>query len=287
MAPGDAHPTSLADDGFALLPGFAPARALAALREAVTARLDRGGDGACERPHNTLFPMRWNDPVVALVLGDPHRRAAVRRVAAAEDLRWISGYVSVKEACTPPLWWHQDWWCWDHPVSLRARPPQVALLVYLCDTGPGNGALRVLPGSHRRSAPIHALLPEAHGEQAGLLDPAHPALADLPGQRTLSLRAGDAALLDYRLLHGTHANAGATRRDAVLLSFTPSWRGLPADVRGHLIDHPALPGGDEVVPAAWHDELLPRFDGPRGTLPLNRNAPCTFAIDASPGALTV
>lgn len=285
MAIGDARPPSLAGDGFALLPRFAGPAALAVLGGAVAARLDRAGDGACERPHNTLVPLCWDDPVVSLLLGNRQRRARVRSSAAAEDLRWISGYVSLKEARTPPLWWHQDWWCWDHPVSLRARPPQVALLVYLCDTGPENGALRVLPGSHRRSAPIHALLPEPHAEEAGLLDPAHPALADLPGQCTLSLRAGDAVLLDYRLLHGTHANAGATRRDAVLLSFTPSWRGLPGDVRGHLIDHPALPRDDEAATATWQAELLPRHGGPRATLPLNRHAPRTFAIDAPPEAI--
>jgi ectoine hydroxylase-related dioxygenase (phytanoyl-CoA dioxygenase family) len=139
----------------------------------------------------------------------------------------------------------------------------------------------VLPGSHRRSAPIHALLPEAHGSDAEALDPAHPALADLPEQTTLPLRAGDAAVLDYRLLHGTHADASPIRRDALLLTFTPSWRELPEDVRGHLIDHPALPADHEAPPrASWGARLLPRFDGRRTTLPLNRNAPRTFAIGA-------
>jgi hypothetical protein len=33
-----------------------------------------------------------------------------------------------------------------------------------------------------------------------------PALNDQPGQATLSARAGDVVLLDYRLLHGTPAS---------------------------------------------------------------------------------
>ncbi|HEY2570295.1 MAG TPA: phytanoyl-CoA dioxygenase family protein [Solirubrobacteraceae bacterium] len=204
----------------------------------------------------------------------------MRGRVAAGDLRWISGYVSIKEPRTPPLWWHQDWWCWDHAVSFRPAPAQLALLIYLSDTDSANGALRVLPGSHLRSSPIHALLPEAHGAEAAQLDAAHPAFADLPGQVTLALQAGDAVALDYRLLHGTHANTSDTRRDALLLTFAPSWAELPDDVRGHLIEHPALPCEQEAGSARASSvvELLPDWDGPRATLTLNRNAPREFEI---------
>lgn len=266
-------------DGFAELPALVGPQELVTLRvllERQTASLD----GACERPHNTLLPLRWDDPIVARVLGDRARVARLRERVAASDLRWISGYVSIKEPRTPPLWWHQDWWCWDHPVSFRAAPAQLALLIYLGDTDSGNGALRVLPGSHLRSSPIHARLPEAHGEAAAELDAAHPALADLPGQVTLSLRAGDAVVLDYRLLHGTHENASELRRDALLLTFAPSWVQLPEDLRGHLIEHPALPSEEESgrARACGHAELLPEWNGPRVTLALNRDAPKQFEI---------
>jgi ectoine hydroxylase-related dioxygenase (phytanoyl-CoA dioxygenase family) len=270
---------SLAIDGFVSLRAFASAQELDVLRAAVAGLAGASHDGACKRPHNTLLPLRWEHPIVELLLSDPERVANVRTATSANDLRWISGYVSIKEARTPALWWHQDWWCWDHPVSFGVAAPQVALLLYLSNTDRANGALRVLPGSHRRSAPIHALLPEAHGSDAEGLDPTHPALADLPEQATLALRAGDAAVLDYRLLHGTHANASPVRRDALLMTFTPSWRDLPDDVRGHLIDHPALPTEQEAPPSSsWGTHLLPHFDGRRTTLPLNRNAPSAFAV---------
>jgi hypothetical protein len=35
----------------------------------------------------------------------------------------ISGYLSVKEPRTGALDWHQDWWCWDHPVSFEEPAP--------------------------------------------------------------------------------------------------------------------------------------------------------------------
>jgi ectoine hydroxylase-related dioxygenase (phytanoyl-CoA dioxygenase family) len=193
-------------------------------------------------------------------------------------LRWVSGYVSTKEPRTPPLWWHQDWWCWNHPVTLRPAAAQVALLCYLTDTNQDNGALRLLPGSHRASVPLHAALRDTHAQDAELaLD--HVALSDQVGQVTLSARAGDAIVLDYRLLHGTHPNLSADRRDCLLLSFTPSWRGLDADIRAHLIQHLAQPTDDERPGrSSWHAELLPSFEGVRADLGLNREAPTRFAV---------
>jgi ectoine hydroxylase-related dioxygenase (phytanoyl-CoA dioxygenase family) len=267
----------LGRDGCTVLPELLPAAEVAALRELVDRRVAGPGGESCARPNNTLVPLRWDDPVVAAVLADPDRVGRLARATEARDLRWISGYVSVKDPHSPPLWWHQDWWSWTHPVSFRPAPVQVALLLYLSATGPGTGALRVLPGSHRRSTPLHAALPEAHA--AGAADPGHLAMADQPGQATLAVRAGDAVVTDYRLLHGTHANAADRRRDCVLLSFTPSWRDLPADVRGHLVQHPALPGPGEE-PAGWAVGLLPSHDGPRADLPLDRDAPADFSIGA-------
>jgi hypothetical protein len=230
-------------DGYALLPGWVPAGELARLRAAADALVASDAAPACPRPNNTLLPLRWSDELVALLLADPVRVAALADATDADDLRWISGYLSVKEPRTGALDWHQDWWCWDHPASYENAAPQVALLVYLSDTDERTGALRVRPGSHR-------------GE------PRDPI--------TLPVRAGDAVVLDYRLLHGTHANEAHARRDAVLLSFTPSWARLPQDIRGHLIAHLAQPTADERPAGTPVAPLLARFDGPRRDLPLNR-----------------
>jgi ectoine hydroxylase-related dioxygenase (phytanoyl-CoA dioxygenase family) len=188
------------------------------------------------------------------VLASERRRRELRDAVGASDLRWISGYVSVKDPHSLPLEWHQDWWCWDHPVSYRRPAPQIAVLCYLADADPSRAALRVLPGSHHRNPPLER-------------------------EVTPRLRAGDAVVIDYRLLHGTHANTTSTRRDCVLLSFAPSWGELPADVRGHLVRHPAQPAGDEhAIATPWAQALLPRFDGVPADLPLNREPPRPLAI---------
>jgi ectoine hydroxylase-related dioxygenase (phytanoyl-CoA dioxygenase family) len=139
--------------------------------------------------------------------------------------------------------------------------------------------MRVLPGTHRASVPLHAALPEAHARDARELDPDHVAMREHPDQRTVEVRAGDAVVTDYRLLHGTSANSSHERRDCLLLTFTPSWKDLPSDIRAHLVRNPALPRHEERPPRAeWQATLLPRFAGAPRDLPLNRIAPSEFGV---------
>ncbi|MBZ5705629.1 MAG: phytanoyl-CoA dioxygenase family protein [Acidobacteriia bacterium] len=268
-----------AREGFVVLTEFLDIHEVERIRTSVESALTLPRHPACTRPHNTLLPLRWNDDIVDLVLRFDDRVQILSDALRADDLKWISGYVSIKEAHSPALWWHQDWWCWDHPVSYRRAAPQVALLCYLTDTSVYNGALRILPGSHLKSAPIHAALPEAHGHTAEDLEPDHIAMDNLSDQVTLCLKAGDAVAIDYRLLHGTHGNPSEKRRDCIILNFAPSWKRLPDDIKAHLINHPAQPSDEEIAPAsATTAKLLPSFKGARLSLPLNRNAPSSFEI---------
>ncbi|MET0308808.1 MAG: phytanoyl-CoA dioxygenase family protein, partial [Sphingomonas sp.] len=175
-------------------------------------------------------------------------------------------------ASSPALGWHQDWWCWDHPISARTAPAQIALLCYLDLTSTHNGALRLLPGSHRSRLPLHTLLPDLSETP---LSEDHAAMCDQPGQRSFIAASGDAIAIDYRLLHGTHANRTAAPRDALLLSFVPDWAGLPKEIRGHLISHHALPSRHEGEDsrACGYAGLLPTYSGPRKDLPLRRRPP--------------
>jgi ectoine hydroxylase-related dioxygenase (phytanoyl-CoA dioxygenase family) len=266
----------LARDGFAILERFLDAGEVRSVESELDDVIESARRFALVRAHNSLFPLRYVDRIVQLFLGSERRMKRVREATGARDLRWLSGYVTIKEPRSPALWWHQDWWCWDHFVSFRRAAPQVALLCYLGDTSAGNGALRVLPGSHHNGSALHASLPEAHSDAAHALPSEHEALHDLPDQVTLECRAGDAVLLDYRLLHGTHPNHSRTRRDCIHLSFVPSWRDLPRDLRSHLIDHPALPTEDELASHPSTATFLPRFSGARRTLTINRRPPAGF-----------
>jgi hypothetical protein len=276
--PDRQRPTAFVRDGFAVLDRFVDETEIAGIRTAVESLVVSSPASDCSRPHNTLLALRWDDPIVRLLLASERRMHVLTETLGANDLKWISGYISIKDARSPALWWHQDWWCWDNAVSYRRAAPQVAVLCYLTATDVHNGALRVLPGSHHRSSRIHASLPEAHAHAANDLEPGHIAMSDHPDQVTLLLRAGDAVVIDYRLLHGTHGNASDARRDCILLSFTPSWRELPADIMGHLISHPAQPANGESPTTTWEFEILPRFGGIPKDLHVNRMSPQRFEI---------
>jgi hypothetical protein len=126
---------------------------------------------------------------------------------------------------------------------------------------------------------LHAVLPTAHSNDAVALDPIHPAMADHPDQTTVALRAGDAVVLDYRLLHGTHPHTGDEVRDTILLSFTPAWNALPDELRAHLIQHPAQPRPNEPpMTDSPMTGLLPSYGGIRRDLALNRDAPKDFVL---------
>lgn len=272
-----------ARDGFLALKGCVAPSEREAIRSDIDTLLLAPHEPSCSRPNNVLLPLRWCDTTARILLASGRRVQAIRDAVGAIDLRWISGYVSIKEANSGPLAWHQDWWCWDHPVSFRRPAPQVAVLFYLTGTDREHGALRLLPGSHLRSSAIHAGLTAA---QAGVVDQlvelGNLAFTDHAEQVTLEAMAGDAVVIDYRLLHGTHANASELRRDCVIVNFAPSWRDLPEDVRAHLISHSALPGPGEATPSwpSWESTLLPRYDGIRRDLRVNRSAPAEFEVSA-------
>jgi ectoine hydroxylase-related dioxygenase (phytanoyl-CoA dioxygenase family) len=272
--------TTFQDAGWSRLPAFATTAELAALTAAADHVLAQERPPCMQRPGNDLVPLRWDDAIVATLLADDRRIARLTAAIAARDLKWISAYVSTKAPHSPALWWHQDWWCWDHAVSYRRPASQVALLCYLGATDRTSGALRLLPGTHHASLPLHAVLPEAHGDDANAFAPSHQAMSDHPGQITLDMTAGDAVVIDYRLLHGTHPNARPSRRDCILLSFAPDWSGLPDDIQAHLAMHPALPAHGERSQreASEYRSLLPEFAGEPASLAVNRNAPAAFEV---------
>lgn len=264
-------PPRLREDGFALIQGLIPASDCRALVEEVDIVSSSKANPLMTRTGNELHPLRWDSHLVAAVIGSSARLDKIRLACDATDLRFISAYVSLKRANSPAMGWHQDWWCWDHPISHQSRAAHIAVICYLGGADRHTGALRVLPGSHLRPAHLHNRIPEAHSAEARALAPDHPAMLAVNGEQAIEVEPGDAVLLDYRVLHGTYPNASVERRDAVLMSFAPDWSSLPADVRDHLEQQPALPFPSERSTMSEAERaLFPPSSGAGRSLPVNR-----------------
>ena len=148
------------------------------------------------------------------------------------DSRWTSGFVISKPAHSPPLFWHQDWWAWNDPVSYTDLPLQLFLMYYLVDTSIENGCLRVIEGSHRKRHPIHDAVHTTHSEELGRAsDPTNPAYQPMPEDKAVPVRAGDLVIGDARLLHGSFPNRTGERRTVITLWYHPNFDISPPPIQ--------------------------------------------------------
>jgi hypothetical protein len=172
-------------------------------------------------------------PGYAELIGNAPARKVFEQLNFA-DPRFSGGYLINKPPSGPPLFWHQDWWGWDDPISYTDQIAQVFFMYYLTDTSPENGCLRVLPGSHRRRHRFHDVT-QAHGEALSRVDdPDHPLYGSLEEEDSVAVRAGDLVVGDARLLHSAHANRSAEDRSLITLWYHPGLGLLPAGMRARI-----------------------------------------------------
>ena len=178
------------------------------------------------------------------------------------DSRWTSGFVISKPGHSPPLFWHQDWWAWNDPVSYTDLPLQLFLMYYLVDTSIENGCLRVIAGSHRKRHRIHDSVHTTHNKELSrATDPSHPAYQPMPEDRAVPVRAGDLVIGDARLLHGSFPNRTRERRTVITLWYHPNFEISPPPIQSSL-------SRDQTQVSSWPPQaqklvqnLVPTYDG--------------------------
>ena len=118
--------------------------------------------------------------------------------------------------------WHQDYPYWY--VRTKEGAHEIATAILFLDAATTeNGALRVLPGSHRAGP-----APRDQTEETGFLaDPAH-----IDGSREVLVPAPAGSVLFFPslLLHRSSPNSSAHHRRAILLSFQPAGRPRQEDL---------------------------------------------------------
>ncbi len=186
-----------------------------------------------------------------------------------------SGYIISKPAHSPALFWHQDWWGWDDPLSYTPLPAQIFIMIYLTDTTPDNGCLRVISGSHRRPHAMH-LAEAAHADDLSrVADPLDALYQSIDGEVAVPVTAGDVVIGDARVLHGAYANNSEHERTLVTLWFHPDFASLPEAMQARIQDLFYRRGVDtdpeseeQLVMTAWPDiqrnkikHLFPHYEG--------------------------
>ncbi len=177
-----------------------------------------------------------------------------------EDTVFSSGYLISKPAKSPPLFWHQDWWGWDHPSSYTSTIAQFFVMIYLQKTDRENGCLRVIPGSHRKEFELLSSL-EAHtNELSAYNDPSSIQFQNLDEEVGVEVNVGDVVFGDARLLHGAYGNNSDRERGLLTLWYHPNFGDLPGAIRSSIwqlhngvvdgVDTPISEGGIATWPEA-------------------------------------
>ena len=204
---------------------------------------------------------------------------------------FCSGSIISKPPAGPTLFWHQDWWAWDHPLSYTNQVSQVNVMIYLQATSVENGCLRVIPGSHRHVHPIHDINTPIDAALSRVDNPEDPAYQSWPDEQAIAVQPGDVVVKDSRLLHSAYPNTSSAERTLLSLNYNPDYPTLPAALKAaiqdifhgkHAADHPGQPGSG-VLPH-WSEEqrkriemLIPHYSG--------NELPVTFNTRPDPALL--
>jgi hypothetical protein len=139
-----------------------------------------------------------------------HRGIDVLRMLDIKDARYIAGAVIPKYASERPRPWHVDWWRWEDPSTQWPLPPQAGVIFYLDAVKKSTeGCLLTVPGSHRKEVP-------------GLAD-SLDSMASRSDEQLVYVDAGDAVVIDARLLHGVSVKLTPGIRIAITLWYLCFW----------------------------------------------------------------
>lgn len=165
--------------------------------------------------NDVVLPIR--DTIYRLRGEDSKTGRAVRAVGASVH-RLHEGDVG-----TP---WVQSWPSWNHWASRLPEPCLLQAVLCASKLSKRSGAIRVLPGSHRRWNEAHGRLQTLGSET-------------LPGEATIELEESDLLLLDARLLRATAPVSGPQKPYFGVFNF---WTGEPrVSLLPATLDHPPSP----------------------------------------------
>ncbi len=200
----DDAPSSFAENGFILVESVFTVDEMAACKVAAKELVEnRSGPSGVHVWMSDAIP-----PLFESVSCDP-RMAAILRPLIGPRIEFLSAkpvFKSTTVHFASP--WHQDQAYWGGATKWSAW-------IALDDATVGNGCLRVIPGSHRRTRD-HASVRDARGFVNRVSD---DDLKDDPIM-DVEMNCGDVLVFHDRLLHSSHPNMSGRDR----WSFIPTYR---------------------------------------------------------------
>jgi ectoine hydroxylase len=159
-------------------------------------------------------------PAFAELFADERILAPARDALGADRVELFTSKLNLKRAVEgSPFPWHQDFPYWYVAVGDDAADI-VTTVVFLDDAHDDNGAVRVLPGSHRFGpAPRDPNDPTRFLADPGRLP------VDEDHEVVVEVAAGSMLVFGAYLLHRSSPNRSGTHRRAVLPSYQPAGRG--------------------------------------------------------------
>jgi ectoine hydroxylase-related dioxygenase (phytanoyl-CoA dioxygenase family) len=211
-------------DGYLVIPRLIQGEQLAELR-ALTDRIVAEARGVTENDelydlepsHTAALPrVRRLKPVIFKRYAFFHALVREPRIVAilqqllGPSVRLYGGKLNMKSASYgSPVEWHQDWAFYPH-----TNDDLLAVGVMLDDCTVENGAMLVLPGTHK--GPVHDH--HAEGYFCGAIDPSKVAL-DWGAAVPVTGRAGAMSFHHVRLVHGSAQNVSDRPRALLLYEF--------------------------------------------------------------------
>jgi hypothetical protein len=269
----DPRYAQIREEGYCLFENVLDAPMLDELRRVTDALLDAYSPEEAHkyRYQGSNLGISYQHPVFPRLFTWPSALEALRALGFPSPVFW-SAFCLSKPPHAPPLYWHQDWWGWDEPVSGLPTPSQVFLMYYLTDTTRENGCLRVLPGTHCRRIDLHDLLPSAHSEETYEAHPNSVQFLSHPDEVDVPVKAGDLVIGDARLLHAAHANQTDQRRTCLTLWYLPDFENLPEGIQAFATQHRPLPPPDfvETPQSRFLAGMVPHYSGTASPIVFNR-----------------
>jgi len=150
------------------------------------------------------------------IVTHPRLLAAVSSVLGSSNLLVWSSDLTVKTGGSSECFgWHQD----EAYADLGPAPALATAWVALTDSGPANGCVRFLRGSHTAGTLPHSSLPRT-GDNNLVLGQVVPSSCLPPGEEVdCCLQAGQASLHGWRTVHSSRPNTSAQDRVGLAIRY--------------------------------------------------------------------